>query len=118
MDHYCHCHYLFTCRFSLLKNSTKSNNKTEPQNQNHKTTTRQPFQAFVRPVIRMQMPMEGEGEEEDSDCDDSVVAVAVDATKDGRDREASESDSDSQTTLILDPVPRKKPKLWLLQEGQ
>lgn len=62
--------------------------------------------------MRIQMFME------DSDCDRSVVSVAVDAAKDGSDREASESDSDSQTTLILDPVPRKKPKLWFLQEGQ
>lgn len=100
--------YLFTCRFSLLK----KHKKQQPQNQNHKTTTRQPFQAVVRPVMRIQMFME------DSDCDRSVVSVAVDAAKDGSDREASESDSDSQTTLILDPVPRKKPKLWFLQEGQ
>ena len=99
-------HYLFTCRFSLMKNKG-------PTAQNPKTTTRQPFQAFVRPVMRVKFCMEGEGEEEDFECDSSVAEV--DATKDGSD--VAES-SDSETTLILDPVPRKKPKLWLLQEGQ
>lgn len=65
--------------------------------------------------MRIKFSMEGEGEEEDFDCDSSVVEV--DATKDGSDGEAADS-SDSQTTLILNPVPRKKPKLWLLQKGQ